>query len=73
MSAEECITTTARLSRRFSIEINMSRSGRMFVEWDPTIPKRLTKKEMRRYEVARHAALSQLADMLGGAVVVVTL
>jgi hypothetical protein len=73
MSAEECITIPARLSRRLAIEINLTRTGHMHVEWDPAVPTRLTRKEMRAYEKARDEAASRLADMLGGAVLVVTL
>ena len=73
MSAEECITIPTRLSRRLAIEINMTRTGHMHVEWDPTIPQRLTKREMRAYVKARDGAIAQLAEMLGGAVIMVTL
>lgn len=60
MTAEECFTTTVRLSRRLSIEINTSRSGKMLVIWDPDVPSSLTPREQRLYEEARNKAIHKL-------------
>jgi hypothetical protein len=35
-------------------------------EWSPTVPTRLTKKELRQYRAGRDAAADELLKMMGG-------
>jgi hypothetical protein len=38
----------------------------MMVEWAPTVPRRLTKKEARQYRSGRDAAVAELLKQMGG-------
>ncbi len=60
----------ARLSNRLTVEITVGPGG-MVCEWSPTTPKELTKKERRRYRVARDDCINEFAGRLGGRVLVV--
>ena len=43
----------------------------MTAEWIPVLPDRLTEKELKRYRAARQEMLGNLAQRLGGSIVVV--
>lgn len=62
--SEAAESKSFRLSRRLSVEITLGAGG-MVCEWDPSMPDRLTAKELRRYRTARAEMLRRLADRLG--------
>ena len=41
------------------------------VEWSPSVPRRLSAKQMRQYQQGRDSAMAELAAMIGGNVLVV--
>ncbi|MBI4183709.1 MAG: hypothetical protein HY521_06905 [Proteobacteria bacterium] len=43
----------------------------MAVEWSPTVPRRLSRRELRQYRAGRDAALAEVGRVLGGPVGVV--
>jgi hypothetical protein len=46
-------------------------SGRFCAEWEPCLPRRLSKAEMRDYRSGRDAFLAAAAEAVGGNVLVV--
>ena len=60
----------ARVSKRFSVEITVGPGG-MVCEWSPTTPTFLTREERRAYRAVRDACISEAAERLGGAALVV--
>lgn len=72
MSAEQGFTRRARISRRYAIEMTITKAA-IFCVWDPKQPDKLTRKEMRRYEALRDAAVAELAANLGQSVIVAEL
>ncbi len=67
---DQAVCRTFRLSSRLSAEITAG-SGGMVVEWIPGAPERLTAKELQAYRRARSEVMAALAEIVGGAVVVV--
>lgn len=61
---EKAESKTFRLSDRLSVDIKVSAEGVMCV-WDPEVPKKLTAKEMARYEKGRNAMIARWAELQG--------
>lgn len=61
---------TFRLSKRLTVEVTVGACG-LLCEWTPSLPKRLTGREMTAYRTARDQMLERLADRLGGRVLIV--
>jgi hypothetical protein len=71
-AANWAITRTVQINR--TLEVVMSAGPLGFVcEWAPDRPRKLNRKEIRRYRSARNALLSEVAERLGGNVLVVEL
>lgn len=73
MSASRCFTRTARLGKRLSVEITISTAGQMCCEWTPSVPRKLSGKQVRLYRQARDAALTEMAEATGMNVAVMEL
>lgn len=74
--AATATVTCAGNGRLCTAEITYGASGRMTVEWDPCAPIKngkgqLTKIGLRRYEQCRNQLAQQVADYIGGAVLMV--
>ena len=41
------------------------------IEWEPDVPPRLSKRELRQYRAGRNAALRELAEVIGGSILVI--
>lgn len=70
MSAEAAaLTRSFRVGKRTcTLTVPAPRIGSavtMVVEWTPTVPRRLTKAELRAYRAGRDAALADLALLTG--------
>ena len=70
IKSESAQSKIFRLSRRLEVELTVGAGG-MSAEWLPMLPDRLTEKEIRRYRAARQEILGDLAQRLGGSIVVV--
>lgn len=69
----ELLTMTAKIGRRYRVTfkvdpavIRKSAVIELDMEWQPTVPKRLSKRKLRDYYRARSAFFAQQAAMLGG-------
>lgn len=49
----------------------LGRCTNITFDWHPTVPERLTQRELRQYRTGRDAALGELGECLGGSVLVV--
>lgn len=67
---DKTVTRVFTLSGRLSVEITAGVGG-LTVEWIPRAPYRLTANELLSYRRARTEVLTDLVDIVGGAVVVV--
>jgi hypothetical protein len=68
--------TCAGNGRLYTAEITYGASGRMTVEWDPCTPIKngkgqLTRIGLKRYQQCRNQLAQQVADYIGGAVLMV--
>jgi hypothetical protein len=72
--AEWAISKVARLSKRFTVDLTIGPGG-FVCEWAPREPRRgeLTGKEIRRYRRARDACVTEVAERIGGNVLLVEL
>lgn len=72
MMTEAAVTTTVRLSRRFTVAMTIGRGG-FVCEWAPRLPMpgELTRQERRKYTEARDRLTGKLANELGGPVMMV--
>ena len=61
--SEKAESKVFRLSKRQSVEFTVG-ADRVLVEWDPYPPK-LTRKELKRYRLARSEMLARLAVLRG--------
>lgn len=73
MSAEAALfTRTWKGGRRTcTLTVPPAQPGQVrscVIEWDPSVPTRLTASEQRQYKAGRNAALAELAQHLGGKV-----
>jgi hypothetical protein len=71
-ASEWALTTSVRLSKRYSVDITAGPGG-MTAEWDPDLPNpnKLTKQEWRRYRTARDELVARVAERMGGACLVI--
>lgn len=44
----------------------------MSAEWAPSLPRSLSRRELQQYAEGRHAVMAELADIIGGTVMVVS-
>jgi hypothetical protein len=71
------LSTTFRVGRRYRCSIALPlasiEQGSAVIEtrWEPDVPRRLTKAELRDYRRGRDALMTEAARVLGGAVAVV--
>jgi hypothetical protein len=69
------ITTTFRVGKRkctMTLELpTQDNVTHVACEWHPTVPSRLTKKELAQYRSGRDAALAELGAILNGKIAVV--
>ena len=65
LTSEQAVTKTFRLSKRYAVEMTVGVGG-FACEWEPEMPRSLTRKEERRYLKARTEMLQRLAEMIGG-------
>ena len=71
MSAEvPALVRTFAVGRRYRCTITMRKPipgtvGSTLFEWEPDVPKNLTKAELRDYRAGRDAAVAELAQMFG--------
>jgi len=70
LASEAAESKTFRLSRRLTVEITVGLGG-LVCEWTPTVPSKLTDKELKRYPRGRDELLARLAHRLGSSVAVV--
>ena len=71
MSAEWAIRRFVEIGPDLAVELTCGPSG-FCAEWVPDMPRRrLNKQEMRNYRAARDRLLSEVAERLGGNVLVV--
>jgi hypothetical protein len=45
--------------------------GQMNAEWDPHLPRSMSKREWRDYRAGRNALLTELSRLMGGSILVV--
>ena len=71
---EWAISKTARLSKRFTVDLTIGPGG-FVCEWSPRSPRRgeLTGKEIHRYRRARDTCVTEVAERMGGNVLLVEL
>ena len=69
------LTRSFRVGRRtVTVTMPTPRKGEarcMTMEWTPDMPKRLSKREWRRYRAGRDAAVAELAELAGVKVMIV--
>jgi hypothetical protein len=73
MDEDWTLTSTTRLSRRFTVKMTIGATGSFVCEWDPATPdsqQAFNKKELRAYRQARHELLERAAKRLGGSILV---
>jgi hypothetical protein len=70
MTGDWAITRTVRISRTLSVEMTAGPGG-FVCEWLRDRPRRLSRKEIKKYRNARNALLGEVAERLGGNVLVV--
>jgi hypothetical protein len=67
-TTDQTVNRFVRLSSTLAVEITFGASG-FVCEWDPEM-RPLTRKEERRYRLARNAVATEFARVIGGCVVV---
>jgi hypothetical protein len=65
MNGSQGFTRTASLGRQLSVEITVSAEGKVVCEWTPDVPRKLSGKQMQRYQQARDAAIAEMAAATG--------
>jgi hypothetical protein len=71
------LSSTFRVGRRYrsSIELPLTSieqgAAQIEARWEPDVPRRLTKAELRDYRRGRDELLAEAARLLGGAVAIV--
>lgn len=59
---------------KYSVELTYDRWGqRIATNWQPSFPKRLTKRELNQYKDGRNVLMQHVADLTGGRVMVIDL
>jgi len=69
-AANWAITRTVRISGRLSVTLTAGPAG-LCAEWAPSLPRRLSRAERRRYRAGRDALLAELATRTGLRIMVV--
>jgi hypothetical protein len=67
--SEQAFTATGRINRRITLTVTAGPGG-ITAEWSPAMPARLNGAELDAYRRIRGEALRQLAERMGGAVLV---
>jgi hypothetical protein len=72
MTAEWVLTAQVKVNKRYTVEIAAGPGG-MTCAWSPDVPdpKRLSARAMKRYRAGRDALLAQVAERMGGKVLVI--
>lgn len=70
LKTEFAESKTFRLSKRLTVEVTVGTGG-LLCEWTPSLPKRLTGRELVAYRTARDQMLERLAVRLGRSYMVV--
>jgi hypothetical protein len=70
IAAEWALTRTVPINDRLSVTMTCGPMG-FVCEWSPTTPKELKKKERKRYRAGRDALLADVAERMGGNILVV--
>lgn len=58
---------TRHIGKRLTATFTVA-PGHMLVEWDPAVPKKLSRRQHARYRAARDEAMQMLADRIGAPV-----
>ena len=72
MTGDWALTRSVRISRSLTAEMTAGPAG-FVVEWFPDRPRRLSRKEIKKYKNARNALLGEVAVRLGGNVLLIEL
>ena len=68
--AEWALSRSVQINSKLSVTMTAGPGG-FTCEWSPTIPRELKKKERNRYRAGRDSLLAEVAQRLGGGVLVV--